>query len=217
MTAKISAEFSFDQWTEKDIAIIELNSISSLSFAPMIGSWFLASKALHIIFIVSWFAGLFYIPRLFIYQTEALQLPENERGAVIKQLKIMARRLWFIITWPAMIITFLTAIAMLVIAPGYLTLPWMHVKLGFVFLLLLYHISLHIIFKKLQRDVYPMSGNQLRFYNELATIMLFAIVFTVVFKNTMSWVYGTVGIIALGVVLSIAIMLYRKARKRKDL
>ena len=182
----------------------------------MIGSWFLAAKALHIIFIVSWFAGLFYIPRLFIYQTEAMQLPENERGAVIKQLKIMARRLWFIITWPAMIITFITAIVMLVISPGYLSLPWMQVKLAFVFLLLLYHISLHIIFRKQQRDKYPMTSGQLRFYNELATVLLFAIVFTVVFKNTMSWIFGAGGIIALGVVLSIAIMLYRRARKRKD-
>src|SRR5690606_33807016 len=131
--------------------------------------------------IVSWFAGLFYIPRLFIYQTEALLLPENERGAVIKQLKIMARRLWFIITWPAMIITFLTAIVMIVIAPGYLSLPWMHVKLGFVFLLLLYLISLHIMFNKVQVDSYPLSSGKLRFYNELATVLLFAIVFTVVF------------------------------------
>jgi len=182
----------------------------------MVGSWFLAAKALHIIFIVSWFAGLFYIPRLFIYQTEALLLPENERGAVMKQLKIMARRLWFIITWPAMIITFLTAIAMIVIAPGYLSLPWMHIKLGFVFLLLLYHISLHIMFKKLQVDLYPMSAAKLRFYNELATVLLFAIVFTVVFKNTMSWIFGAGGIIALGIVLSIAIMLYRRWRNKKD-
>ena len=128
----------------------------------------------------------------------------------------MARRLWFIITWPAMIITFLTAIVMIVIAPGYLSLPWMHVKLGFVFLLLLYHISLHIMFNKLQGDSYPLSSGKLRFYNELATVLLFAIVFTVVFKNTMSWLYGAGGIIALGVVLSIAIMLYRRARKRKD-
>lgn len=178
-------------------------------------SWFNAAKALHIIFMVSWFAGLFYIPRLFIYQREAMDLPENERGAVIAQLKIMARRLWFIITWPAMVITFLTATVMLIITPGFLSLPWMHVKLGFVFLLLLYHISLHVIFRKQQRDIYPMTSGQLRFYNELATVLLFAIVFTVVFRNTMSWIYGVGGILVLGVVLTIAIMLYRRARKRK--
>ena len=178
-------------------------------------SFFLVAKSLHIIFVVSWFAGLFYMPRLFIYQVEANNLPEAEQGAVIKQLKIMARRLWFIITWPAMIITFLSAAAMLIFIPGYLSMPWMHVKLGLVFLLLLYHISLQIIFKKMQRDSYPMTSGQLRFYNELATVLLFAIVFTVVFKNTMSWAYGAGGIILLGVVLSVAIMLYRKARKKE--
>lgn len=182
----------------------------------MIGSYFLAAKALHIVFVVSWFAGLFYMPRLFIYQTEASELPEAEQGAVVKQLKIMARRLWYIITWPAMIITFLTATAMLIIAPGFLSLPWMQVKLAFVFLLLLYHISLHIIFMKMQHDTYPMTSGQLRFYNELSTVLLFAIVFTVVFKNTMSWAYGAGGIILLGVLLSVAIMLYRRARKKKE-
>lgn len=180
----------------------------------MDGSWFLAAKALHIIFVVSWFAGLFYMPRLFIYQTEAAALPVQEGQAVIRQLKIMARRLWYIITWPAMIITFLSAIAMLIFMPGFLKMPWMHVKLGFVFLLLLYHIALHIIFKKTQRDRYPMTSGQLRFFNELATILLFAIVFTVVFKNTMSWAYGVGGILLLGVVLSVAILLYKKTRNR---
>lgn len=180
----------------------------------MDASWFLAAKALHIIFVVSWFAGLFYIPRLFIYQVEARELPEAEQPAVIRQLKLMARRLWFIITWPAMIITFLTAIALLLISPGFLAMPWMHVKLGFVFLLLLYHISLHILFRKMQRDRYPMTSGQLRFYNELATVLLFAIVFTVVFKNTMSWAYGVGGILLLGIVLSVAILLYKKSRKK---
>jgi|SRR5690554_842491 len=181
----------------------------------MDASWFNVAKSLHIIFMVSWFAGLFYIPRLFIYQAEAVELPENQRTAVIGQLKIMARRLWFIITWPAMIITVLTGTALLILVPGFLSAPWMHVKLGFVFLLLLYHFSLHIIFRKQQQDKYPMTSGQLRFYNELATVLLFAIVFTVVFKNTMSWIYGVGGILLLGVVLTIAIMLYRRARKRK--
>ena len=178
-------------------------------------SWFNVAKSLHIIFMVSWFAGLFYIPRLFIYQAEAMDLPENERSAVIYQLKIMARRLWFIITWPAMIITVLTGTTLLVLVPGFLQAPWMHVKLGFVFLLLLYHFSLHIIFKRQQNDKYPMTSGQLRFYNELVTVLLFAIVFTVVFKSTMSWAYGVGGILVLSVVLTIAIMLYRRARKRK--
>lgn len=180
----------------------------------MEGSYFLIAKSLHIIFVVSWFAGLFYMPRLFIYQVEALDLPVAEQRAVIHQLKIMARRLWYIISWPALIITFLSAGVMVFIAPGFLYMPWMHVKLAFVFLVLLYHISIHLIFKKMQSDTYPLASGQLRFYNELATVLLFAIVFTVVFKNTMSWVYGVVGILSLGLILSIAILLYRRFRKK---
>lgn len=176
--------------------------------------WFNLAKALHIIFMVAWFAGLFYIPRLFIYQLEAKEQNEKESISIIDQLKVMARRLWFIISWPAMIITFIAGITMLAINPFYLLLSWMQVKLGFVFLLLLYHISLHIIFKRQQKDVYPMSSNQLRFYNEVATIFLFAIVFTVVFKNTMSWAYGVGGILLLGILLSLGIVFYRKVRNQ---
>lgn len=163
---------------------------------------------------VSWFAGLFYTPRLFIYQVEALDKPQSE--SLIAQLKLMARRLWFIITWPAMVITLVAGIGMLVLQPAYLSMPWMHVKLGFVFLLFIYHLSAHYIFRKQQNDMYPMTSSQLRFYNEVATLFLFAIVFTAVFKSTLSWAYGVGGILVLGILLSMAILLYRKSRKRKE-
>ncbi len=127
----------------------------------------------------------------------------------------MAKRLWFIITWPAAIIAVLSALIMLWVYPPYLQAPWMHVKLGFVVLLIVYHISLHVMYKKIQADTFNWTSTRLRFYNELATILLFAIVFTVVFKNTMSWAYGAGGIIVLGVVLSLAIMAYKKYRKKK--
>ena len=65
---------------------------------------YLYPKALHIIFVVSWFAGLFYIIRLFIYHTEAEEKPESERKALQDQFKIMENRLWYIITWPAAIL-----------------------------------------------------------------------------------------------------------------
>lgn len=177
--------------------------------------WFNLAKSLHIIFMVAWFAGLFYIPRLFIYQAEARELSHYEAAVVISQLKMMARRLWFIITWPAMVITLLAGTTMLILQPVYLVMPWMQVKLGFVFLLVLYHFSLHYIYKKQQNNRYPMTGGQLRFYNELATVLLFAIVFTVVFKGIMSWAYGVGGILLLGVLLSAGILFYRKVRSRE--
>ncbi|MCH2214989.1 MAG: CopD family protein [Flavobacteriales bacterium] len=174
---------------------------------------YLTAKSLHIVFMVAWFAGLFYIPRLFIYQTEANLRQQPEKKAVIDQLKLMANRLWYIITWPGFVLTVVFAIWLLILNPGYLSQPWMHVKLVFVSLLIAYHLSLHWLYRKLQRDQYPMTSTQLRFYNETATILLFAIVFTATFKNTMSGIYGILGIISLGVLLSLGIMLYKKFRK----
>jgi len=174
---------------------------------------YLTAKSLHLIFMVAWFAGLFYMPRLFIYQTEALQRPEIERKVLAAQLKLMANRLWFIITWPAFILTVVFAIWLLMLNPDYLSQPWMHVKLGFVFLLIIYHLSLHWMYGKLQQDQYPMTSSQLRFYNEAATVLLFAIVFTAIFKSTMSGIYGMLGIIGLGIALSLGILIYKRLRK----
>ena len=86
-------------------------------------------------------------------------------------------------------------------------------KLGFLALLSGYHFSLQWMYGKLQKEDYPMTSMQLRFYNEAATILLFAIVFTATFKNTMSGLYGILGIVGLGVLLSFGIMLYKKFRK----
>jgi putative membrane protein len=174
---------------------------------------YLTVKALHLIFVVAWFAGLFYMPRLFIYQTEASAVREPGQDRVVAQLKLMANRLWYIITWPAFILTTGFASWLLILNPSLLEMPWMHVKLGFVVALIGYHLSLHWLYRKLQNDRYPMTGTQLRFYNELATVLLFAIIFTAILKGTMSWLYGVVGIVGLGVILSLGIALYKRIRK----
>lgn len=171
-------------------------------------------KALHIIFMVAWFAGLFYIPRLFIYQTEANEGPEPAKSILVAQLQLMAKRLWFIITWPAALLTFLFGF-WLMFAFGYWALPWMHLKLGFVGLLALYHVSLHRIFNQLQSNTYRYSSTQLRIYNEVATLLLFAIVFVVVLKDMFSWLWGLGGLLLLGLVLMLAVKLYKKARLKK--
>src|ERR1035441_1745460 len=69
--------------------------------------WFLYLKATHIVFVVTWFAGLFYIPRLFIYHTEAQEKPEPEKTILSNQFKIMTKRLWYGITWPSMVLTYI--------------------------------------------------------------------------------------------------------------
>lgn len=175
-------------------------------------------KALHIIFVVTWFAGLFYMPRLFIYNTEAQQLGDIERSVLQKQFTVMLKRLWFGITWPSAIITLVMGIWVL-ISSGYVRIVfhpegrWLLVKLLFVLLLYAYHLSLHLIFRQQMREVFRYSSNQLRIWNEVATIFLFAIVMLVVVKQAMSAVWGLVSLLLLIVVLMLAIKIYRGIRK----
>jgi putative membrane protein len=171
-------------------------------------------KALHLIFVITWFAGLFYVPRLFINHIEASLRPSPEKEILTKEFKIMTKRLWYIITWPSAILAVLFAVWLLVLFPAWLQQPWMHVKLGFVVLLVFYHLKNHQIFKQLQRDEIKYTSNFMRIWNEGATIILFAIVFLVVLKSTISWVYGVVGIIALGVLLMLGIKLYKRVRNK---
>ena len=169
-------------------------------------------KALHIIFVVSWFAGLFYIVRLFIYHTEAEDKPTTEKDILQAQFKIMEKRLWYIITWPAAILASIFGFWM-VYELNLWSSMWMNVKLGLTMLLWVYHIYTHFLFKRLQSDMISWSSKRYRLWNELATLWLGSIVFVVVLKNTMDWVYGTVGFFAVGIVLMLGIRLYRRLNK----
>ena len=173
-------------------------------------------KALHIIFVVTWFAGLFYIVRLFIYHVEAEDKEEPAKSILQTQYKLMSKRLWYIITWPSAVLAGVFAVWMLVLEPSYLTMIWMHVKLSFVFVLYFYHIGCQKIFNQLQKDVIKYSSFKLRIWNEIATLLLFAIVFIVVLKSAISWVWGVVGILLFGIVLMLAIKLYKKISAKKD-
>jgi putative membrane protein len=174
-------------------------------------------KALHIIFVVTWFAGLFYMPRLFIYNTEAQEMEEPERKVLQKQFGIMLRRLWFGITWPSAIITLVMG-TLVLFTSGFhqivfsLEGRWLLTKLFFVVLLYGYHYSLHIIFLQQMRGVFMFSSNQLRIWNEVATIFLFAIVMLVVVKQAMSAVWGLLALLSLIVVLMVAIRIYKYFR-----
>src|SRR5687767_3186055 len=144
---------------------------------------FLYLKAVHIIFIVTWFAGLFYIPRLFIYITEAHAKPEPEKSILIKQFKIMASRLWYGITWPSAIITLALGTMLLIDQPQYLQQGFMHIKLTLVLFLYAYHFTLQYLFNQLRKDVVKFTSTQLRIWNEVATLFLISIVFIIVLKN----------------------------------
>ena len=177
---------------------------------------FLNLKALHIIFVITWFAGLFYIVRLFIYHVEAEAKDEPAKDILQTQYKLMSKRLWFIITWPSAILASIFGFWILCQNPIYLDMPWMQIKLGFVGLLYIYHFLCHKIYAQLQNDVVKYSSNKLRIWNEVATIILFSIVFLVVLKNTVNWIYGVVGILGVSILLMLAVKLYKRLRANKS-
>lgn len=179
---------------------------------------FLYVKALHIIFVVTWFAGLFYIVRLFIYIREAQDKPIQEQTILLPQLQLMARRLWYGITWPSAVITFGIGLYLLHYYANVLgEIPgWLWIKLGFVLGLYIYHFWCHSLFRRQQRSEVIWTSNKLRIWNEVATIFLFAIVFLVILRSSMSMLYGLLGLLAFGVMLMAAIRLYKSIREKKS-
>lgn len=175
-------------------------------------------KTVHFIGLISWFAGLFYLPRLFIYHVEAMEKPEPERGLMSKQFGMMESRLYNIIMTPAMFITYIGGLTMLFYYgwEWFTANIWMHWKLGFVFLLTGYHYYNKVLIRKLAQDIVPMSSQQLRFYNEIATILLLAIVLLAVFKSRLDFIYAFISLIAFGVLLTLGIKAYKRYRGRSE-
>ena len=172
-------------------------------------------KALHLIFIITWFAGLFYIVRLFVYQIEASHKPSPDKEILGKQLALMAKRLWTIITWPSAIITLILAPILLYLNPSLLNASWMHVKLGFVVLLYIYHIKCHMIYKELQHGIVKHTTNFMRLFNEGATIILFSVIFLVIVRHQLNWIFGVLGLITLSIILMLLFKIYKRYRTHK--
>jgi putative membrane protein len=175
-------------------------------------SWF---KAFHIVGIVVWFAGLFYLVRLFIYHVEANQEPEPARTILKNQYQIMEKRLYSIITTPGMLVTIAMAIGLLTTEPDVLKEGWLHVKLGFVVLLIGYHHYCERLMKQLAEDKCKWNSQQLRALNEAPTVMLIVIVLLAVFKNNLPTDITVWGIVGLVVAMAATIQLYARKR-RKD-
>ena len=170
--------------------------------------------SVHIVFVISWMAGLFYILSLFIYHTEANEKLEPEKSILLSQFVKMETTLWKIICAPAMVITVLAGASMLTLRPGLLQADWMQVKLGFVFGLLIYHFICRNIAKKLKSGQFTLTSFQLRLWRELATIFMIAIVFVVILKSAVNWVYGLIGIMVVAMAIMIAVKLYKNYRKK---
>jgi putative membrane protein len=151
-----------------------------------------------------------------VYQIEAFYKPSPEKEILGKQLKLMAKRLWFIITWPSAVLATVFAVWLLLIIPEWLDQNWMLVKLVFVLLLYIYHFKTHQIFKQLQNDDVRYTSKFMRIWNEGATIILFAVVFLVILKDSLSWVFGVVGLVVLAILLMLGIKWYKKVREKNS-
>jgi len=172
--------------------------------------------AVHIIFVVCWMAGLFYIVRLFIYHTEAQEKPEAERKILSAQFEIMERRLWNVITIPSMYIVIAAGITMLCMVPGWLQDGWLHVKLTFVVLLITYHFICQNKIKQMRNGIFKWTSTQLRLWNELATLLLFVIVICAVVKDQVNWPYTIIGLVLLVFLLMAGVKIYKYFRTKNN-
>jgi putative membrane protein len=182
---------------------------------------YLYLKALHIIFIVTWFAGMFYMPRLFIYNIEAGEKTEVAMQALREQFTIMMQRLWYGITWPSAILTLIFGPAVLFMGHWQYDLlgagsRWLLLKLIFVVVLYGYFYTLHVLFKQQVKGVFKYSSQQMRVWNEVATILLIAIIMLVVVKQSMSLVWGMVGLACFIAILLSAIKIYKNLRSKSS-
>lgn len=171
-------------------------------------------KALHIIGFVSWFAGIFYLVRLFVYHKEALD-QNNEAGKILsQQYQIMEGRLYAIIQTPAMILTLIGGTGMLTINSSWLHQPWMHIKLLLVLLLIIYHFSCGRQMKKLKSNKAGISSFRYRLYNELPTLVLIAIVMLAVWKSLSGLWLGLVILVGMGFLFFIVAKMYKNKRAK---
>lgn len=170
-------------------------------------------KSLHIIFVVTWFAGLFYMVRLLIYHTEANNKDEPDRSILLKEYTKNERPLWYGITWPSAILTLIFGF-WLVSLFNYWSQPWMLVKFGMVAGLIAYHFSVGYLYKKIKNGIFRYSSLQLRIWNEVATLFLVSIVFVITLKSALNWIWGLTGIVLFSVVLMIAIKRYKAYREK---
>jgi len=173
--------------------------------------WF---KAFHIVGMVSWFAGMFYLPRLFVYHAEAYEQPEPARTILKSQYQIMEKRLYSIIMNPAMLVTLAMAIALIYTEPEILKETWLHIKIALVLILVGFHHICGRIIKKLALDQCQITGQQFRWFNEFPTVFFVVVVMLAVFKNNIPLDLTTLLILAMIVAFAASIQLYAKKRRQ---
>lgn len=178
-------------------------------------------KAVHIIFMVSYFAGIFYLVRIFVYYKDTDEFPEPKQNILREQYVFMARRLWNIITVPAGVLMMLSGLILIYLNFGLMKSPWFHLKLTFLLGLAVYH---YWCWKKVLQ-LKLLSGNaietkniKLRQANEIATFILFLVVFTVILKAAVLtyWWQLIVGFVLLVVLISATVKWVNKNKTKEN-
>ena len=175
--------------------------------------WF---KSLHIIGVIVWFSGLFYLVRLFIYHEESRNMEDKLKTAFNNQYTLMEKRLANIITTPGMILALSMAICMVIMQPSWLSEKWLQIKISFVLALVIYHYFCYKIMNSLQNGSSNISAKNLRLLNELPTLLLFIIVLLVIFKNNFPTSIATWSVVGLIIFMLASIQLYAKIRKKNE-
>jgi protoporphyrinogen IX oxidase len=177
---------------------------------------YLHIKAIHIIFMTSWFAGLFYLPRLLVYHREAHDKPEPDASILKAEFQKNQKLLYNAIMNPAMVITLLSGTYMVYLNQSFLSEKWMWLKLGFVFLVICFHFFCKKIMTDFKNDKYQFTSFQLRLWNEVATVLMFAIVFLVVLKNTIDWLWALLILTIFSVTIFTAVKIVKDRRNKKN-
>ena len=176
-------------------------------------------KAVHIIFMVSYFAGIFYLVRIFVYYKDTDAFDENKKNILREQYVFMARRLWNIITVPAGVIMLLSGLTLIFLNFGLMKTPWFHLKLTFLLGLAFYHYwcwQKVLQIKNLSGNLLPVQNIKLRQANEIATFILFLVVFTVILKSMVIeyWWQLISGFIVFVLVVMLTVKLVNRKKKK---
>lgn len=174
-------------------------------------------KSLHIIFIISWFVGLFYLPRIFVYHTDACKKPSPEKEILQAEYARIAKLLFNAIMNPAMYLALGTGFWMVYASwwSNFGLHRWLHIKLLFVIGVVIFHFVCRKLMLELRASKFRLSSLQLRLFNELATVLLFAIVFLVVIKSSLDWIWGVIGLLIFSIVILSAVRIVKIIREKK--
>ena len=161
-------------------------------------------KAIHIITMVAWFAGLFYIGRIFVYLEQANQEEEPRKSILIDQFNLMAKRVWYGIILPSLFITVIFGSWLAIYIKAFL-MPWFHLKLLLIILFISYNHYIGKIRKQFLNNSQTLSSFKLRFINEIPALFLIAIVFVVYLKDMLNEIWGISAMISIGIIFALAI------------